>query len=185
METVKSCCAHSPRAAEQPVQPSVGGPFALLDHHGAPVTEADWRGRYMLMFFGFTNCQVVCPRALARISDAMRLLGLPGQAIAPLYISVDPERDTPEVMQRYLAERAPAITGLTGSREQVDAMVKAYRVFARRVEDPDAPGGYVVPHTAMTYLFGPDGTYVAHFSDAIDAAELALRLRALLPACVD
>lgn len=178
MENQKTCCSGAAGLDAAIVPSSVGGPFSLLDHHGANVTQDTWRGRYRLMFFGFTHCQVVCPRALQRISDALRLLDTAAAGkLAVLYVSVDPERDTPAVMQRYLAERAPSITGLTGSRAQIDAVVKTFRVFAKRTPDADAPGGYVVPHTAITYLFGPDGIYLSHFSDAIDAAELARRLR--------
>lgn len=176
-ETKKSCCGGA--AASAPVAPpAVGGPFELIDHHGASVSQASWPGRHRLMFFGFSHCQVVCPRALQRFNAMLALLTpAERQALALLYISVDPERDTPAVLRDYLAAQAPAVTGLTGSRGQVDAVLKTFRVFARRSEDADAPGGYVVPHTAITYLCDPDGNYLAHFSDAIDAAELARRLR--------
>lgn len=177
MEHQKSCCSAAAGAHPVVMPSAVGGPFSLVDHHGANVTADSWRGRHRLMFFGFTHCQVVCPRALQRIGDALSLLGTDATQLAVLYVSVDPERDTPAAMRRYLSAYPSAITGLTGTREQVDAAVKAFRVFARRTADADAPGGYVVPHTAITYLMGPDGNYLAHFSDAIDAAELARRLR--------
>jgi protein SCO1/2 len=151
--------------------------FDLVDHHGEAVTAATYRGRWLLVFFGFTHCRVVCPRALSRLSAALDALGPLAGRLRPLYVSVDPERDTPEVMRAFLAEHDPRITGLTGTRGQVDAAMKAFRVFARRRDDPDDPDGYAVPHTAITYLLAPDGRYVDHFTDALPAEEVTVRIR--------
>lgn len=155
----------------------IEGRFALTDHHGNTVTEADYSGRHMLVFFGFTHCKVVCPRALGKLSDVLDRLGDLADEIAPLYITVDPERDSPEVMKAFLEGGYPRFTGLTGTREQCDAAKKAFRVFAEKKPDPDDPEGYDVPHTAFVYLLGRDGEYVAHFGDHLDAEELAAKLR--------
>jgi len=151
--------------------------FDLVDHYGAPVTERTYRGRWLLVFFGFTHCRAVCPRALRRLSDVLDALGPGAGEIRPLYITVDPARDTPAVMRTFLERDYPRFTGLTGSEAQVTAAKKAFRVFARRKDDPDDPDGYAVPHTAITYLLSPRGEYADHFTDALSAEEVTARLQ--------
>jgi protein SCO1/2 len=158
----------------------VRGSFALTDHHGRDVTDADYRGRFMLIYFGFTHCRVVCPRALTRLSEALATLGELADRIQPLYITVDPARDTPAVMKAYVQERYSRFTGLTGTREQTDGAKRTFRVFAERAADLEDPSGYAMPHSALTYLVGPDGKYVTHFSDLIDRDTLARRLKELV-----
>jgi protein SCO1/2 len=160
--------------------PPEDGSFALTDHHGRDVTEADYRGRFMLIYFGFTHCRVVCPRALARLSEALDLLGDSADLIAPLYVTVDPARDTPAVMKAYLQQSYPRFTGLTGSREKTEQAKQVFRVFAERSADPEDPSGYAMPHTAMTYLVSPEGKYITHFSDTINRDELLRRLREIV-----
>ena len=157
----------------------IDGRFSLLDYDGRAVTEQTYRGKHMLVFFGFTHCKVVCPRALERISRALDTLGGEADRIQPLYISVDPERDTPARMQEFLGTY-PRFTGLTGTREQTDAAKQAFRVFAQRKADAQEPDGYVVPHTAFTYVLDPSGAYVVHYADTIDAETMASRLRDVL-----
>ena len=151
--------------------------FSLIDHDGNQVTESSYPGRYLLVFFGFTNCAMVCPRALRRLADVLHQLGADADRIQPLYATVDPERDTPEALKSFLARTAPAFTGLTGTQEQVDAARSAFHVFTQRQTDPSAPDGYAMPHTAITYLVGPDGGFVAHFGDAVPADEVCTRIR--------
>jgi protein SCO1 len=157
----------------------IDGRFALIDHDGQSVTNDTYRGRHALVFFGFTHCRVVCPRALSRITRALELVGPAADEIAPLYISVDPERDTPAVMKTFLA-KYPRFTGLTGTREEVDATKQAFRVFAQRKADETEPDGYVVPHTALTYVLDPTGAYLTHFADTVDEETMARRLRELV-----
>lgn len=161
-----------------PVAPT----FDLVDHAGRPVDQTAYRGRHLVVFFGFTHCRMVCPRALERLTAALELLGPLAERVQPLYVSVDPERDTPRVMRTFLATTAPAFTGLTGSSEQVAAVKDAFGVFSRRRATPDDPHGYDVPHTALTYVLDTDGRYVTHLSDALTAEQLADRLRPLLAA---
>ena len=168
-----ACCGCTARA---PAPAPVDGRFSLVDHFGQPVTERSWGGRHLLVFFGFTHCAVVCPRELAKISAVLVQLGEGARRIQPLYITVDPERDTAVRLRSYLDASAPAFIGLTGSPAAIEDVKRRFRVFARKQEDAQAPGGYVVPHTAFAYLLGPDGAYVAHFSDALSAPELAERL---------
>jgi protein SCO1 len=149
--------------------------FDLVDHHGRAVDAGSYRGEWLLVQFGFTSCRVVCPRALTKLSAALAEID-PSARLRPLYISVDPERDSPEVMREFLEASYPRFTGLTGTPEQVDAAKRAFRVFARRRPDPDDPDGYAVPHTAITYLVGPDGRVAHHWPDTADAATVAAGL---------
>jgi protein SCO1/2 len=153
----------------------LGGKFDLVDHHGRAVTDQDFLGRHLLIFFGFTHCKVVCPENLSKLSHVLDLLGPIGSLLQPLYVSVDPDRDTPEVMHAFLAARFPRFLGLTGDKVQIDAMKARYRVYAER-EAADANGDYDVPHSAMTFLMGPDGAYVTHFADPVPAEAIAARI---------
>ncbi|WP_174292142.1 SCO family protein [Sphingomonas bacterium] len=151
----------------------VGGPFSLTDHFGRVVTERTFLGRPALLYFGFTHCRVVCPRALARLSAALELAVATPERIQPLLISVDPERDTPAVLRAYCEAHHPRFLGLTGDRAAIEAMKLAYKVFARRVADAEDPQGYAVAHTAFSYLIGTDGGYVTHFTDVADEQRIA------------
>lgn len=156
------------------------GRFALTDHEGHAVTERDYGDRYLLLFFGFIHCQVICPRELAKLTLALEQSGAASERIQPLFVTLDPERDSPEALRAHLSAHAPRFVGLTGSVQAIDETRKRFRVFSKKVSDPMAPGGYVVPHTAFAYLLAPGGGYSAHFSDTLSAAELADRLRALI-----
>ncbi|MGJ7505947.1 SCO family protein [Variovorax sp. GT1P44] len=167
------CCGGAPTAA---VTPPVKGAYDLVDHFGQPVTERSYAGRFQLIFFGFTHCAVVCPRELAKLTRTLELLGDEAARLQPLYISVDPARDTPARMRTFLAGYHPAFVGLTGTQAQVDSAKANFRIFATRKEDAEAPGGYVVPHTAISYLLDREGRYLAHFGDTIDPVTMARRL---------
>jgi len=159
--------------------PPVGGSFTLVDHYGLPVTEASYRGRHALLFFGFTHCRQICPRALRLLSGALDELGPLADRVRALYVTVDPDRDSPAVLRAFLAEY-PRFTGLTGTVEQIEAAKRAFRVFAVRATDPEDPDGYAMPHTAFSYLLDRGGRYAAHFTDALEADEVATRLQTLL-----
>lgn len=158
--------------------PSSSG-IELVDHFGHAASAQVFLGGYSLVLFGFTHCSVVCPRALARYAVVLGQLAAEGWPIRGFYISVDPERDTPEIMRDFL-QPWPGFLGLTGSAAQVDQAKAAFRVFARRDTDPDTPGGYRMPHTAVAYLLTPQGRYLAHFPDALTEGEVIARLRSLL-----
>ncbi len=161
-------------------RPPVGGAFRLVDHHGNAVSNESFLGRHTLLFFGFTHCRMICPRALARLSTVLDNLGPLADRIHALYVTVDPERDTPQVMRAFLEHGYPRFIGLTGSREQIDAAKRAFRVFARRADDPEDEDGYAMPHTAITYVLDPAGQYATHFTDALDEEEVTQRLGALV-----
>jgi protein SCO1 len=159
----------------------IGGSFSLIDHDGRVVSDETYLGRYALIFFGFTHCRVVCPRALAKLSAVLESLGPLADQIRPIYVTIDPERDTPDAMRSFL-QSYPRFTGLTGSREQIDRVKKAFRVFAQRVDDPAGNGEYAIPHTAIAYVLDPRGRFVSHFTDALSAEEIAVRLKLLMTA---
>lgn len=152
--------------------------FDLIDHDGCAVTHESYAGQWLLVYFGFTHCRVVCPRSLTRLS--MVLNALPAdlaQKVQALYITVDPKRDTSEVMRDYLATRYPQIKGLTGSEAQIVEAKKAFKVFSRPKADPSNPAGYDVPHTAITYLIDPAGNYATHWADTRSAEEIVSDLQ--------
>lgn len=154
--------------------------YALTDHNGRDVTERTFRGSYQLVFFGFTHCRMVCPRELRKLTEVLNNLGEVADAIQPIYISVDPERDSTEVMRTFLERDYPKFLGLTGSKEACETARSAFRVFASRGEDPHDPEGYAVPHTALTYLLGREGQYLTHFSEVAGVDRITAHLRTLL-----
>ncbi len=158
----------------------VGGPFTLTDQTGKRVTDKDFRGRYTLVFFGFTYCPDVCPSALQVMAAALDKLGPPGQKITPVFITVDPERDSPVQLASYLKSFHPRLVGLTGTPAEIEAVTKAYRVYVKKVADPKSSAGYTFDHSAIIYLMGPDGAYLAHFTHATNVDAMAERLAKLL-----
>jgi protein SCO1/2 len=159
----------------------VGGPFSLIDHTGKRVTDQDFRGRTMLVFFGFTYCPDVCPSGLQVISAALDKLGPKAEQITPVLITIDPERDTPEQLAMYVKSFHPRLVGLTGTPAEVEAVAKAYRVYYKRVADAKSTAGYTMDHSAIIYVMGPDGAFRTHFTYAISVDAMADRLGKLLP----
>ncbi|HEX8625117.1 MAG TPA: SCO family protein [Allosphingosinicella sp.] len=153
-------------AAEEPPLKgaSIGGPFTLTNQDGRPVTERDFAGKYRILYFGFTHCPDVCPTDLAVIGQALRRFeeSDPARAarVAPIFVSVDPGRDTPAVLKEYVAAFHPRLVGLTGTPRQVADMVKRYGAYGMK-GDATAGGGYNVNHSRVAELFGPDGKPIA------------------------
>jgi cytochrome oxidase Cu insertion factor (SCO1/SenC/PrrC family) len=169
-----------PQSAPSVGQALVGGTFALTDQTGKRVTDKDFRGRYLLVFFGFTNCPDVCPSALQVMAAALDKLGPKGQKITPVFITVDPERDTPAQLATYLKSFHPRLVGLSGTPAEIEAVTKAYRVYVKKVADAKSGAGYTFDHSAIIYLMGPDGAYLAHFTHASNVDTMAERLAKLL-----
>lgn len=140
-----------------PAQATIGGPFRLVNQDGKTVTDADFRGQPMLVFFGYTHCPDVCPTTLSDMTQVLKKLG-PKAPIRGLFVTVDPERDTPAVMKDYLSSFDPRITGLTGDRPSIDAVLKAYRVYSKK--HPGKNGDYDMDHSAVVYLMDKDGRFV-------------------------
>lgn len=137
---------------------SIGGPFTLVDQDGRTVTDADFRGRYMLIYFGFTSCPDVCPTELQVMAQAVDALGGKAEAVRPMLITIDPERDTPEQLAGYVTMFHPDMAGLTGTPEQVAQVARAYRVYYAKAEQGD--GDYTMDHSSFIYLMGPDGAFL-------------------------
>ena len=137
----------------------LGGPFSLTDHTGKAVTEADYAGQHQLIYFGFTYCPAICPTELQKVSRVIKALEKNKPELAtklqPLFITVDPERDTVEVMHDYVSLFHPKLIGLTGTQPQIDFISKAYRIFARKVDDP-TQNDYTMDHSSYLYLMGTD-----------------------------
>ena len=163
--------------AEAPV---VGGPFTLIDQDGRTVTEETYRGKWLLVYFGYTHCPDVCPMALGNIDAALAQLDAGARArIQPIFVTVDPERDTPAVMKDYVGAFPEAgIIGLSGTPEQVAMIEKAYRVFAQRHDAHD--GDYSMDHTSVIHIVDPTGRFAGLVSDLMGPDRLAARLRQLV-----
>ncbi|MDH3228283.1 MAG: SCO family protein [Alphaproteobacteria bacterium] len=171
------------QTAEEIARAIVTGEFALVDARGQPVADTDFRGSWLLIFFGFTHCPDVCPTTLGTVALVMDELGTDGDALQPLFITVDPARDTPDVMGAYVAAFHPRIIGLTGSEEQIAAAAKSHRAYYAKVPASVSTGtgtdDYAMDHSAHLYLMDPDGLYATAFSqtDTIEAMARNIRER--------
>jgi len=141
---------------------AIGGPFQLLDQDAKPVSEQDFKGKPLLVFFGFVHCPDICPTTLFEMSEVLRKLGPDAGHVNALFITVDPERDTPAVLKDYLSSFEPQIRGLTGDPAAIAAVEKTYRVYARKV--PLDGGDYTMDHSAVMYLMNKEGKFVAPFN---------------------
>jgi len=155
---------------------AVGGPFRLVDETGTAVSEKVLEGKPSLVFFGFTHCPDVCPTALYEISEIFTALGPDADKAQAFFVTVDPERDTPEVMKAYVESFAPQVHALSGSPAEVEAMKKAYRVYSRKVPLATA-GDYTMDHTALIYLMDKKGQFVAPFNVKRPPADAAAELK--------
>ena len=158
-------------------QISIGGAFVLRDHHNNRVTQADFIGNYMLIYFGFTYCPDVCPTSLQIMASALDELEktAPQKAarITPLLVSVDPQRDTPSALANYVAAFHPRLIGLTGTQAQIDTMLRAYKVYAAKVADDTSTAAYTIDHSSFFYLMGPDGKFIRHFDHNTSPEKMA------------
>jgi len=154
---------------------AIGGPFTLVDQDGKTITERDLKGRPFLVFFGYTHCPDVCPTTLFEISEVLRALGNDADKTEALFVTVDPERDTPPVMKDYLSSFDPHLRGVSGNAAQMAAVEKSYRVYAKKV--PGTNGEYSMDHTALVYLMDKQGLFVAPFNLRRTPEEAAKDLR--------
>jgi len=159
-----------------PIGPSaIGGPFRLIDQNGGVITDQDLKGRPFLVFFGFTHCPEVCPTALFEISEILARLGPDAEKVNALFVTVDPERDTPEKLKEYLSSFNPRLIGVGGEADALAAVAKAYRVYYKKV--PLKDGDYTMDHTAIVYLMDKNGQFIAPFSLKRRPEEAAADLR--------
>jgi protein SCO1 len=157
---------------------AIGGPFRLIDQNDRSVSDQDLKGHPFLVFFGFTHCPEICPTALFEISEILNKLGPDAARVNALFVTVDPERDTPEKLKDYLSSFNPRLLGLSGDPAAVAAVAKAYRVYYKKV--PLDAGGYTMDHTAIVYLMDKEGRFVAPFSLKRRPEEAAAELRRYL-----
>ena len=155
-----------------------GGPFTLVDHDGVKRTDRDFHGKFLLVYFGYTYCPDICPTGLQTIADALDTLGSKAARVRPVFVSVDPARDTPAVLKDYVENFHPSTVGLTGTEAQVRAIARAYRVHRSKVITPDMKDDddYLVTHSSITYLMGPDGSWKTLFPHGTSAQKMAKAL---------
>jgi protein SCO1 len=154
---------------------TIGGPFTLVDQDGKTKTEADFRGKFMLIYFGYSFCPDVCPTTLQEMADAFDKLGSKKSRVVPVFITVDPARDTPHVLKDYLKSFGPEFVGLTGDTKQIAQAARVYRVFIRK--HPLPGGNYSMDHSGVIYLMGPDGRFLTYYEDEIGPDRMADDLR--------
>ncbi len=152
----------------------IGGPFTLTNHKGETVTERDFTGRHMLVVFGYTYCPDICPAELQLMTDALNKAGPSAESVTPVFITIDPQRDTIEQIAAYISNFHPRMVGLTGTDEQIRQAAEAYRVFYSRAESsrPD-DDLYLMDHSTFIYLMDPQGEYLRHFPYGTSSEELA------------
>lgn len=158
----------------------IGGPFALTDQNGRTVRDTDFAGRYRIMYFGYTYCPDICPTDMQKIGQAMRLLDKEAPATAakvvPVFVTVDPERDTPAAVKQFVANFHPRVVGLTGTPDQIAKVAKDYAVYFKK-QPPGPGGGYLVDHLAVAFLMGPQGEPIASLPIDKDGAAIASQIR--------
>ncbi len=170
----------TPPTAEQNTKALIGGPFSLVNHHGQSVSHDDFRGKYMLIYFGYTYCPDICPMELQIMSDALDQT--PEEILAeinPLFITVDPNRDTVEILAQYVPAFHEKIIGLTGNEEQIKVVNRAYRVYAAKEQSED-PDSYLISHTSYIYLMDRNGEYVTHFRSRTDPSVMSQQLQEII-----
>lgn len=158
--------------------PAIGGPFALLDGDGRAVTEAQFRGRWMMVYFGYTHCPDACPTALQDMANALDALGAKKKEVAAVFITIDPERDTPAVMKDYVAAFDSTIVPLSGSVEAVARVAREYRVYFAK--HPTSDGGYDMDHSSIIYVMDRAGRFVTNFTHETPPEQMAAKLRTLV-----
>ena len=157
---------------------AIGGPFSLITHERKPVTDQDFRGQWVLIYFGFTHCPDICPEELeklAEVTETLRKQKTDGKhSFQPLFVSVDPDRDTPELISKYIKDYSPHFIGLTGTREQIGEMCKHYRVYFS--QGPKIGDDYIVDHAIIMYLINPDGEFVDYYGRNKTAKEVSFAI---------
>jgi protein SCO1/2 len=166
------------KESQLPAMAGIGGPFTLVDHHGKSVTDRDYIGKPTLIFFGFTNCPDVCPTTLFELTTRLKELGPDADRLNVVFVTVDPERDTPQQLALYLSSFDARITGLSGTSENISAAMAGYRVFARKV--PLDGGGYTMDHTATIYFMNSKGQFTGLMNYQEPEATARAKLRRLI-----
>ena len=164
-----------------PMGPAIGGPFALTDANGKRFTNKDLRGSYAVIYFGYTFCPDVCPTTLNQLTEALERLGPKAQRIRPVFITIDPRRDTPAVIKQYVSAFSPSLIGLTGTDAEIGAVTREFRVYYTPHRTGDGPNDYTMDHSSVLYLLGPDGKFIAPLRADAGAEQIAADLAKQLP----
>jgi protein SCO1 len=175
--------AHGSPASSPPV--TVGGPFTLTASDGTVVTDQTYAGKWLLVYFGFTSCPNTCPTALLEITATLKALGFDADKLQPLFITVDPRRDTPAVMEKYTQSFDPAIIGLTGTEEQIAAVAKEYGAYYAAHRTGPGPDDYVFDHSTYFYLMDPQGKFARGFDTDTPGEDIAEAIRELMARSAD
>jgi len=154
----------------------IGGAFTLTDHEGNTVTNVDFSGQHMLVYFGYTFCPDVCPLELQSVTEALEKMGSKANGIVPIFITIDPERDTVPEMANYVENFHPRMRALTGTLEEVKVATRAYRVYFKKGDDSNGDEDYLMDHTSLVYFMGPEGDYLTHFTFGTPPDEIANRI---------
>ena len=170
----------STRSEPRADDPAFRADFELTDHQGKVQTDEDFAGLWMLVFFGFANCPDVCPTTLAEVAAVMDGLGSNAAQVQPLFISIDPERDTPEQLAGFVPAFDANIIGLTGTADQIKRTSETFRVYYEKIEEAASPNGYTMGHSSQLFLFDPPGAYVGACTFATSAEEILSDLKALM-----
>jgi len=160
-------------------QADIGGPFHLIDQEGRKVSDTDFRGRYMLIYFGYSFCPDVCPTTLGVMAAALGKMGADSQKVVPIFITIDPDRDTAKVLKPYMAAFGPRFVGLTGDGAAIARVEKEFHVYAKKqpLNPAKSSGNYAMDHSSVIYLMGPDGKLVNYYDEAISPGDLAADIK--------
>jgi len=158
----------------------IGGPFKLTDQNGLLRSDSEFRGQMMLVFFGYTNCPDVCPTSLGAMTEALNLLGESGNLVRPIFVTIDPARDTVEQLKLYAQGFHPRLVLLTGPENEIARAAKAYRIYAAKSKDSGEGSDYLMDHSSYIYLMGVDGRYVTHFAPGTAPDKMAEAIRQYL-----
>lgn len=160
--------------------PQIGGSFTLTDQNGVKRSDIDFRGKYMLVYFGYTFCPDICPTALSGITEALDMIGTKANKIQTIFITIDPERDTVEHLSEYMKNFHDSIVALTGSKEDISKIAKAYKVYAKKVKPEGTSASYLMDHTSIIYVMDYKGKFVAHFNHETPSENIAAGLNKFL-----
>ena len=176
---ITSGCEQGCRTQGDP-EALIGGDISLTDHKGNRVSGDALKGHYQIVFFGFTSCPDICPSALQNVSVALDMMGVHASFFQPVFISIDPERDTPEIVAEYMSHFHESFVGLTGTPEEIKEAAHTYRAYYARSASGGDDENYLMDHSAYIYVMDCEGRYIKHFYDTMPAEEMAAELKAML-----
>lgn len=173
---------------EQADNTLIGAPFRLTSHEGKTVSSEDFKGKYMLIYFGYSFCPDVCPTDLQKMARALDLAKQRAEKIQPIFITIDPERDTPEQLKSYVSNFHPNLLGLAGTMDQTETLKKGFKIYAVKVDENGKPANnmqgddYLMDHSPQTFMMGPDGKFIRYFRYSTTAETMAAALKKIIPA---